>query len=201
MYSEDNMIEDQDIIEDPPLPNENLGLWIIIGAIALATAVAIWMVPDDGIGVEQAEDVQIEPITRLPTPTDDATEPPGSRARAFIKQLRANTDIGQAAYDEAVKQSAEGQLTDAYLLYFFAARQGHAAAALELGSQADPAHFNSETSSLDGPDIVQAHKWYQRAMKSGSSEAETRLIKLHDYTALQAGRGDAEAERLLLQWK
>jgi TPR repeat protein len=160
------------------------------------------MVPDDGIGVEQTENAQIEPITRLPAPaTDDAAETPGSRARAFIKQLRANVDVGQTAYDEAVKQRAEGQLTDAYLLYFFAARQGHAAAALELGSQADPAHYSSETSSLDGPDIVQAHKWYQQAMRSGSSEAETRLIKLHDYAALQAGRGDAEAERLLLQWK
>jgi TPR repeat protein len=201
MYSENNMIEDQDTIEDPPLPNQNLGLWIIIGAIAIATAAAIWMVPDDGIGVEQAEEAQIEPITRIPATANAAAESPGTHARAFIQQLRSNADVGQAAYDEAVQQHAGGQLTDAYLLYFFAARQGHAAAALELGSQADPAHYSSESSSLDGPDIVQAHKWYQLAIKSGSSEAETRLIKLHDYAALQASRGDAEAERLLLQWK
>ncbi len=201
IFSKNNMTEDQDIIDDPSLPNENLGLWIIIGVITLATASAIWMVPDDGIGVDVVEEAQIEPITRLPASADTSAEAPGSRARAIIEQLRANANIGQAAYDAAVKQRDEGQLTDAYLLYFFAARKGHAAAALELGSQADPAYYNSKTSGLDGPDIVQAHKWYQLAMSSGNSEAEARLIKLHDYAALQASRGDAEAERLLLQWK
>ncbi len=206
LFSEENMIEDQDSSDKPSILSENSGLWMLIGAVILATAGAIYMVPDDAVEAG-AQQEQIEPIARVPATStteeveNDPTDTPGSRARNIIKALNSGGNIAQAAYDAAVKQRDAGRLTDAYLLYFFAARNGHAEAALELGSQADPAHFNSETSNLDGPDIVQAYKWYHQAMKAGNGEAESRLARLHDHVILQASRGDAGAERLLLQWK
>ena len=61
----------------------------------------------------------------------------------------------------AVAERARGfqqdaQLADAHLLYFFAAREGHAPSALRLGSGFDPLYFVATESLMDGPDPVQA---------------------------------------------
>ncbi len=197
LHDNGDLVEDRNIFRQQTAMSNNRGLWALIIIIVIITAGAISMVPDDEVAVENE---QIEPITRLPS-TASTAETPGESARSMIKKLRSSRDGSQAAYDAAQKEHANGQLTDAYLLYFFAARQGSAAAALELGSQADPTYYNEKTSSLDGPDMAQAYKWYRLAMSAGNSEAESRLTKLHDHIALQASRGDTEAERLLLQWK
>ena len=85
-------------------------------------------------------------------------------------------------------------MADAYLLYFFAAREGHAASALALGTQADPAQYNPQDSVFDAPDIIQAHKWYQAAAQNGNAQGRERLADLliSEHLALEVLADHAE---------
>ena len=185
------------------------GTWAVILTIALVTGLAMWLVPDDTSEAEKAVQENrpkirsLEPIGDEPEFTGGAMmEQEGVYARSVISQLITSGDnAGQSAFEEAQQQQREGRLTDAYLLYFYAARQGHGEAALELGTQADPAYFSVETSSLTAPDQDQAFKWYKTAAKAGVSEAERRLLELRNRVELHAANGDQEAQRLMLQWK
>jgi hypothetical protein len=172
-------------------------------AVAVATLIAVWLVPDDN---KQAPD--------LPVPQADVDLPPlsdssaadagaGDRARAFMADLRSsNKEFDpDAVFDEAEKLQREGLIVDAHLLYRFAARHGNGQAALVLGSQADPA-FYTETSPdtlQDNPE--QAYKWYSMAAAAGINEAVTRLQALRQNVELSASAGDERAQRLLLLWK
>jgi TPR repeat protein len=134
---------------------------------------------------------------------DSATAGGGDRARAVIAQLRAENeepDPGEV-FAQAEQLQSESQLDDAYLLYRFAARQGHAQAALVLGSQADPAFYTSETSILPEPDLQQAYKWYQVAAAAGNEEAVVRLESLRERVEQSAADGNGPARRLMLQWQ
>jgi hypothetical protein len=181
--------------------------------IAVVTLVAIWLVPGDEQEVpqalpEMASPPQAEQPVPLPLPPvgeDEGTaiQSEGDTARAIVAQLRAgNTepDAGEV-FARAEQLQSEGQLDDAYLLYRLAARQGHAQAALILGTQADPAFYTSETSVLPGPDAQQAYKWYRAAAAAGNAEAEERLQQLRKHVEQSAADGNAAARRLMLQWR
>jgi TPR repeat protein len=112
----------------------------------------------------------------------------------------AAPDYDKAFSDAQAFQKA-GQLADAQLLYFFGARANHAPSAFELATMNDPNHHSSATSLLPKPDPFQAYKWYSVARDHGMAAASQRLEELHSWAMKAAEEGDAEAERLLLQWK
>lgn len=124
-------------------------------------------------------------------------------AREFLADLREspeNPESFAGAYERARRYREEGQLADAQLLYFYAARGGHPGAEFELAEMNDPNHHESATSLLEEPDAYQAYKWYSAALEHGSPEAQERLEALHDWATQAAAQGNTEAERLLLQW-
>ena len=190
--------------------------------VAVVTAIAIWLVPVDRqpstpslpsvpSAPESSEALQLPPATDT---TEELTLPPppggiatitngGDRARAFLYELRADgaqpdTDV---VFAEAERMQGEGNLEDAYLLYRFAARNGQAQAALILGTQADPAFHSTASGYLPEPDPAQAYKWYNVASVAGNEEAAQRLQALHKRVQQEAAAGDAQARRLLLQWR
>lgn len=137
-----------------------------------------------------------------------AIAPPTSREAVpeLAREVIAEQQQEQAPdYDAALAQArqlrAEGKLADAQLLYFFAARGGHAPAAFELAELYDPLHFDASTSLMEQPDPFQAFKWYQQAQKAGNGQATIRLEELHDWAHQAAEEGNLDAEQLLLQWQ
>jgi TPR repeat protein len=148
--------------------------------------------------------------TEIPTPKEgsDETESAlpvieGGSARELIKRLRA----GELAFDskqileQVSDHQNQGRLTDAYLLLFYAAREGDAQAAFSLASMHDPNHFSEGNPLLEKPDSYQAHKWYSAAADKGVSQATERLRILRKTTEERANSGDSAAMRLLLNWQ
>jgi len=208
----DNEIADSgDIAHDRP--ERRLLPQILIGAVVLLTLIGVLLVPGEA---------PEETPAGAETPSllgEQATEPgssggpsqagagagldrPGAQARALIASQRNSgaTDL-EVLHTAAVEAEAAGNLADAYLLYFFAAREGHAASALALGSQADPAGHDPTKSMLEEADLTQAHKWYQMAAQNGSSEAQERLADLRTRVKQLAAQGDTQAQRLALSWQ
>lgn len=128
----------------------------------------------------------------------------GDAARETIADLRQDGGNGPANYDEAYSQAEgfrqEGRLADAQLLYFFAARNGHAPSAFRLAEMNDPLYHDPATSLLPRPDAFQAYRWYSQALEGGVDDAAGRLDALRQWAEEQAQDGNPEAERLLLQW-
>jgi hypothetical protein len=182
---------------------------LLMVLVVIVTAIAIWMVPDD-------EDKAPPSLPRLPVSGPEAERPPsaaqgegtavfrgGDRARGFIARLRADSaepDAG-VVFAEAERQQGEGNLDDAYLLYRFAARRGHAQAALIVGTLADPAYHDATGSYLPEPNPEQAYKWYSVAAAAGNAEAAQRLQDLQAQVEQAAAAGDEQAQRLMLQWR
>jgi hypothetical protein len=106
-----------------------------------------------------------------------------------------------AAYERALELQAAGQLDNAQVLLFFGARQGHARSAFAYAELNDPNHHSAETSLLPEPDAFQAFRWYAAARDGGVEAAAARLDELHAWAETAAAAGDADAERLLLQWE
>jgi len=127
----------------------------------------------------------------------------GDGARAFIYKLRSDGTQPDAdvVFAEAERMQGEDDLLDAYLLYRYAARHGHAQAALLLGTQADPAYHTAASSYLPEAEPAQAYKWYSAAAAAGSDEATQRLLALRTRVQQDATAGDEQARRLLLQWQ
>lgn len=127
----------------------------------------------------------------------------GDTAREIIETLSAGD--GEVDYDEALSRArdfqADGRLADAQLLTFFAARGGHAPAAFALATSYDPNHYSETTSLMEEPDPFQAYRWYRVARDAGQVDAEERLANLRRWAEDAAEDGNAEAERLLLQWE
>lgn len=188
-------------------------LWLIISAIMAITLIAVFMVPD---GREQAEDIplpaapqkpvapldetaQSAPPRQVETPAEKEPLAEGEAARRF---LAASPGLdAEAIFQQAEAYRRDGRMADAWLLYFKAARDGHAQAAMVLAEQADPAFFDTASSMLDKPDLVQAHKWYEQARRNGSKEAGERLDKLMKRLEQAAAGGDRQAQLLLAKWK
>jgi len=127
----------------------------------------------------------------------------GEAARTLISRLRSKESIlsSDQIVDQAVALQQQGNLTDAYLLLFYAAKEGDGPAAFELASMHDPNHFTRDSSLLDNPDAYQAHKWYTLALKKDVTAAKKRLQVLRRTTEEQAKSGDLAAQRLLLNWQ
>ena len=188
--------------------NIPLGHKALMAVVAVATLLAVWLVPGD-------KQPTPPPLPELPvTPQVDVDLPPlavdsaavaqaGDRARAFVAGLRSDRTEPDpdTVFVEAERLHGEGFADDAYLLYRFAARHGHGQAALVLGTQADPAfHVVANPDSLnDKPE--QAYKWYSMAVTAGIEEAAARLQALRKRVAQSAAAGDERAQRLMLQWQ
>ena len=166
---------------------------VLIVLVAVVTSLAVWLVPSD----------KKEPPSATEEGDGTAIFRAGDRARVIITRLRAESTKPNPdeVFGHAEQLQSERQLDDAYLLYRFAARQGHARAALVLGAQADPAFYTSETSILPMPDLEQAYKWYRVAAAAGNEEAETRLQRLRERVEQSAANGNDPARRLMLQWQ
>lgn len=127
----------------------------------------------------------------------------GDAGRETIAELTEQSRDGRVDYDTAYEQAEThreaGRLADAHILYFFAARNGHAASALQLGTMYDPLHHDPATSLLSEPNAFQAYKWYTEALEGGVEQASSRLAALRDWAESEAATS-TEAEQLLLQW-
>lgn len=208
-------MEDPDNAATEPAEQRRRGVWPAIALVIVLTALAVWLVPDDG---GEPEMPAIAPLPRPePAPAEPpgppavaeeaqpTTEPPsaeGEYARTFIAGQRDDgTPDLTAAYAEAERLRSEERLTDAWLIHFYAARQGHAPSALVLGTLSDPTYHAAGMGALDEPDPAQALKWYRVAADAGDTEAARRLSDLHARLQQAADDGDAAAQRLLLQFQ
>ena len=133
----------------------------------------------------------------------ESAEERGDTAREIIDALSASADgvNYEQGYARAQEFQSAGRLADAQLLYFFAARGGHAPAAFTLAASYDPNHHTKESSLMDEPDPFQAYKWYREAENAGHEDAAQRLAELKAWAEDAAQSADSEAERLLLQWE
>jgi len=172
------------------------GPWPAIAAVIIVTLLAVWLVPSD--------DKEVAPAPLLSTPVAPAPTPlPASKsdridARMLITELRtASKPDYNKAYNAGETLRKKGQLDHAYILYFFAAREGHANSAYRLGQLAD----NIISKSSYRADATQAIKWYRKAESAGVSEATDALNALKKYYEDKARSGDSNARRLLLLWR
>ena len=129
--------------------------------------------------------------------------PDGAAARQLISELRnGRKKLGMGeVVRRALSAQEVGRVTDAYLLLFYAARQGDAQAAFALASLYDPNHFSPGIGLLEAPDSLQAYKWYRFAASQQVPNANQRLQALHETIKKQATAGDPMARRLLLNWQ
>ena len=208
----------------------NSRLWFSIAIVVVLTAVAILLVPDEEpekveaiplpaqVSASPAQPVagkkpevetgSVPAVADEQSLADGAETPPkapkgpeGSAARAFLASAE-NAGIGPGELVAKAREfQQQGLAGDAWLLYFKAAREGDASAAMALAEQADPDFFDPGSSALGAPDPVQAHKWYRVAEKAGSDEATQRLEKLFQYLQRAAEKGDERAGLLLQEWK
>lgn len=135
-------------------------------------------------------------------PAESAKER-GDTARDIIARLKANSTGPDYAEARARAQElqADGRLADAQLLYFFAARAGHAPAAFDLATFYDPNHHSAASSIVAEPDPFQAYRWYIVARDAGYDGASERLDALHAWAESDSQSGNNDAERLLLLWE
>jgi TPR repeat protein len=174
-----------------------IGIGIVLAAVVVLAVV--WLasrepapepIPEPGRPIETVEPAE-SPAER------------GDSAREIIAELSSSetgADYAQA-YERAQEFQADGRPADAMLLYFFAARGGNAAAAFDLATFHDPNHHAETSSLMDEPDAFQAYRWYRQAEEAGHEAASERLTDLRAWAKRTADTGNAEAERLLLQWE
>lgn len=122
----------------------------------------------------------------------------GSRARLFIDNFENNGETFDfdAFYEQAKTFSENSQFADAYILYFYAAKNGHGRGAFKLAQLVDPATFNANLSMIEKPSLILANNWYQRA---GHPKTAYYLDRLYARIEKQAAVGDELAESLMLE--
>ncbi len=136
-------------------------------------------------------------------PTTKITRAPGDSARAIIAKFKERKGAAnlQPLLKSANEFNTKARYADAYLLYFFAAKQGSNTAAQVLAKMHDPAYYSKQTSMMDQPDLVQAYKWYQQAAKGGQAAAQKDLDIFRAQVEQMAASGHTEAKQLSLQWQ
>lgn len=184
---------------------------LVIGIVTAAVVIlaAIWLFTGTGDDPEPIPEPGGRELDTV-APAETAAER-GDSARELIEELQSGegeVDYGRA-YERAQAFREEGRAADAQLLYFFAARGGHADAAFALAQLYDPTRESNQNASGDPqaaglagePDAFQAYRWYDAAAEAGHPQAGERLSELRNWAEQAAAAGDAEAERLLLQWE
>ena len=186
------------------IPNRHKAL---MAAVAVATLIAIWLVPDDNKQPTSLPELPVTPQVDVDLPPladgSAAVARAGDRARVFIADLRSGPTEPDpdTVFVEAERLQGEGNSVDAYLLYRFAARHGHGQAALLLGTQADPTLLTAANLDSLNDKPEQAYKWYSMALEAGIEEAATRLQALRKHVEQSAAAGDEHAQRLMLLWQ
>lgn len=192
-------------IDLPPLQNKEIDP--IIRA-QIDAAQSSRPTPTDPETAADTEEAVAEPSplgAEEPPAQQSATQPQadGEAAREIIaaqrngSEHRSLPEINRLASD----YQQQGRVTDAYLLWFYAARQGHGEAAFALASLYDPNHFEPDKSLLNSADAAQAYKWYSAAARQSTPQATERLQALRVTLQAQASAGDMTASRLLLNWQ
>ncbi|MEJ2395547.1 MAG: deoxyribonuclease [Candidatus Thiodiazotropha sp.] len=125
----------------------------------------------------------------------------GDAAREIIASQRSDSRPLSELNRLAGEYQQQGRITDAYLLWFYAARQGDGEAAFALATLYDPNHFKPGSSLLTEADATQAYKWYSAAAHQSIPQAAERLQALRATLKAQAETGDLSARRLLLNWQ
>jgi hypothetical protein len=179
---------------------QQLSIWSILALIIITFIIAA------GLYFLFENQDQFQPSGQVKIPQQPTTEitkhKQQSQGRAIIARLKAQQQ--KPDLDDVFRQSEtfilKGQLEDAHLLLFFAARLGHPMSARTLGSMYDPNHHTSSTSLMDEPNLAQSYKWYKIAADTGDPVALERLSELKILVELAASSGDEEAEMLLLNW-
>ena len=128
--------------------------------------------------------------------------PPGLQARDLIQQIR---EKGKPyPLDQLMAQASayanDGNLADAYITFYFAAREGSVDAMMMMAEMSDPTMFQSENNLLDRADAVQAYKWYKMALDKGFEPASARLKNIHQWAKAEAKYGNKDASQLLLNF-
>lgn len=142
------------------------------------------------------------PSTTEAAPTETAVSlTDGDAARKIITSQRSDSRPLSELNRLASEYQQQGRVTDAYLLWFYAARQGDGEAAFTLATLHDPNHFKPGSSLLTEADATQAYKWYSAAAHQSIPQAAERLQALHATLKAQAETGDLSARRLLLNWQ
>ena len=177
--------------------NTNVRMVVIIAVVVIGVIAAVFLlrpepepVPPPGRPLETVEPAQ-------------SAEERGDTAREIIAQLEADADGPDYAEAHARAQEylADGRSADAQLLFFFAARGGHAPAAFDLATFNDPTRSGTTAGLVAAPDPFQAYRWYTAARDAGDERAAGRLDELRAWAESASRDGDADAERLLLQWE
>jgi len=151
---------------------------------------------------ESSSDGNLEEVAPRRGESTPPPSKPGARARAYVKQMRQSEsppDLEQA-FARAQSFREAGEIADAHILLFYAAREGHAASARELAGMYDPLAFSAQESMMDEPVPAQAYKWYRRASEAGDELASERLSALRNWAQAAAAAGDPDAQELLTQW-
>ena len=127
----------------------------------------------------------------------------GEAARAWLKQQLADgkADDLDWVYAQAQQFAADGKRADAYLLYFHAARKGHGPSAMALAHFSDPVGFSSDDSITGVAEPFEAYKWYKVAEKAGVTQVASKLASLEKWAKQEAGKGNPQAQRILLLWQ
>ena len=175
----------------------NIRMLAVLAAVVLVVIAALLLlrpepepIPEPGRPLEIVEPAR-------------TAEERGDTAREIIAELEAdpNGPDYAAAHSRAQEFLAAERSADAQLLYFFAARGGHAPAAFDLATLNDPNHVGTAAGRVAAPDPFQAYRWYAAARDAGDERASERLEELRAWAETASRAGDGDAERLLLQWE
>lgn len=124
----------------------------------------------------------------------------GEHARNFIKTALGNgQQTPDSIFEQAEALRKAMKYTDAWLLYFYAARQGHAPSSVSLASMSDPNTYQKFGSPLNKGDEFQALKWYSLASKQGDTASIENFTKFKKLLENKAKSGDTHSRQLLLQ--
>ncbi|MDH3531713.1 MAG: hypothetical protein OEO82_02225 [Gammaproteobacteria bacterium] len=179
----------------------NIRVLIAIAAIVIVLIAAVFFLRPEPEPIPEPIPEPGRPIETV-QPAQSAAER-GDTAREIIAQLESapsGPDYAEA-HTRAQEFVADGRSADAQLLFFFAARGGHAPAAFDLATFNDPSYFETASGLVAAPDPFQAYRWYTVARDAGDERAAKRLAELRAWAEAASLSGDEAADRLLLQWE
>jgi hypothetical protein len=186
-----------------PVPKKRIGspiLWIALAIVGLI--LVLLLVVDRGPTLENSN-VESNNSDHAGHIDRALLIPPGLRARQLIEKIRKpdNETTLEEVVAQGLQYQNDGNLADAHLIFFFAARKGNISAMMRLGEMNDPTLFRADQSLLDQSDPVQAYKWYWKAQESGHSIAKNRLGNLHQWALAESKLGNPHAQLLLLNFR